>query len=47
MPLIADYLQVGLSLGVKLQITPAAVAMLAVLVFCVAIVWRWAKRRLP
>jgi hypothetical protein len=46
MNLFPDLFAVSLSLGIKFQFSPASIAMLGALVFCLVIVWKWAKRRL-
>lgn len=45
MNIIPEVLSVAATIGVKLQLTPGSIAMLAALIFCLAVVWRWAKGR--
>jgi uncharacterized membrane protein len=43
MTLIPEYLDIVI--GVKLQLSPINIAMLLALGLCIAIAWRWYKRR--
>jgi hypothetical protein len=45
MNLIPEVLSITATLGLKFQVTPGSISMLIALGLCVAIVWRWAKRR--
>lgn len=46
MTIFPDLFAVSLTLGVKAQFSPASIAMLAALAFCVVVAYKWAKRRL-
>lgn len=45
MNLFPEVLAVAVTVGIKFQVTPGSIAMLVALGLCVAIVWRWARRR--
>jgi len=44
--LIPELLSITATPGLKFQVTPGSIAMLAALIFCIAVTWRWAKRRI-
>ena len=46
MNVFSDYLAMAFTLGVKIQLSPGSIAMLVALGLCVAVVWKWAKRRI-
>jgi hypothetical protein len=48
MNLFPDIIAASVTFGVALkgQITPASIAMLGALAFCMVVVWRWAKGRM-
>jgi hypothetical protein len=46
MNIFPDYIALAFTLGVKVQLSPSSVAMLVALGLCVAIVWRFCKRKI-